>query len=65
MKITYQERIGEDGEPLAVPVLPAEASLPQIEALVTEEGAAVLSEEQHARLEYHFRQGVTPDGIAL
>ena len=36
-----------------------------IEALVTEEGAAVQSEEQHARLEYHFRQGVTPDGIAL
>ena len=65
MQITYQERLGEDGEPLAVPVLPAGASLPQIEALVTEEGAAVLSEEQHARLEYHFRQGVTPDGIAL
>ena len=65
MQITYQERIGEDGAPLAVPVLPAGASLPQIEALVTEEGAAVLSEEQHARLEYHFRQGVTPDGIAL
>ena len=65
MQITCQERIGEDGEPLAVPVLPAGASLPQIEAIVTEEGAAVLSEEQHARLEYHFRQGVTPDGIAL
>ena len=65
MKISYQERIGEDGEPLAVPVLPARVSLPQIEALVTEEGAAVLSEEQHARLEYHFRQGVTPDGVAL
>ena len=65
MRITYQERSGEDGEPLAVPVLPAGASLPQIEALVTEEGAAVLSEERHARLEYHFRQGVTPDGIAI
>ena len=65
MRITYQERSGEDGEPLTVPVLPAGASLPQIEALVTEEGAAVLSKEQHARLEYHFRQGVTPDGVAL
>ena len=54
MKITYPERIGEDGEPLAVPVLPAGASLPQIKALVTEEGAAVLSEEPHARLEYHL-----------
>ena len=65
MQINYQERIGPDGELLTVPVLPAGASLPQIEALVSEEGAAVLSEEQHARLEYHFRQGVTPDGIAL
>ena len=40
MKITYQERLGEDGEPLAVTVLSAGASLPQIETLVTEEGAA-------------------------
>jgi len=54
-----------DGAVLAVPVIADEASLPQIEALVTEEGAAVLNEEQYARLEYHFRQGVTPDGIAL
>ena len=65
MQISYQERLGEDGEPLMVPVIPAGASLPQIEALISEEGAAVLSEEQHARLEYHFRKGVTPDGIAL
>ena len=65
MQITYQEHIGPDGEPLAVPVIPVGASLPQIEAVLVEEGAAVLSEEQHARLEYHFRQGVTPDGIAL
>lgn len=65
MQITYQECIGQDGEPLAVPVLPVGASLPQIEALVTEECTAVLSEEQHARLEYHFHQGATPDGIAL
>ena len=39
MQITCQERIGEDGEPLAAPVLPAGASLPQIASLVTEEGA--------------------------
>ena len=65
MQISYQERIGKDGEPRAVPVLPAGASLHQIEAVLVEEGAAVLSEEQHARLEYHFRQGVTSDGVAL
>ena len=65
IEITYQERIGEDGRPLAVPVIPPDATLDEIEAIVAAEGAAVLSDEQAARLEYHFRQGITPDGIAL
>ena len=65
MQIIYQERIGEDGEPLAVPVIPATARADEMEAIVAAEGAAVLSDEQHARLEAHFREGVTPDGIAL
>ena len=65
MQITYQERIGPDGEPLAIPVIPANATVDEMEAIVAAEGTAVLSEEQHARLEYHFRQGVTSDGIAL
>ena len=65
MQITYQERMGPDDEPLAVPVIPPDATVDEMEAIVAAEGAAVLSEEQHARLEYHFRQGVTTDGIAL
>ena len=65
MQITYQARKGPDGEPVSVPVIPPDATVDEMEAIVAAEGAAVLSEEQHARLEYHFRQGVTTDGIAL
>ena len=64
MQIIYQERIGEDGAALAVPVIPATARADEMEAIVAAEGAAVLSDEQHARLEAHFREGVSPDGIA-
>ena len=65
MQITYQERMGPDGEPVSVPVIPPDATVEEMEAIVAAEGAAVLSEEQHARLEHHFRQGVTTDGTAL
>ena len=65
MQITYQERSGEDDAPLTVPVIPLDATVAEIEAIVAAEGSAMLSEEQHARLEYHFRQGGTPDGKAL
>ena len=65
MKITYQECIGPDGEPLAVPVIPPTATVDEIAAIVTAEGAAVMTDEQAARLEAHFSEGVTRDGIAL
>ena len=64
MKITYQERIGEDGEPVSVPVIPPDATADEIEAIVAAEGAAVLTDEQAARLEAHFSEGVTPEGVA-
>ena len=48
MKITYQERIGEDGEPVSVPVVPPDATADEIEAVVAAEGAAVLTDEQAA-----------------
>ncbi len=64
MKITYQERIGEDGEPVSVPVIPPDATADEIEAIVAAEGAAVLTDEQVARLEAHFSEGVTPEGFA-
>ena len=44
---------------------PAAATADEMEAIVAAEGAAVLSDEQHARLAAHFREGVSPDGIAL
>ena len=65
MQITYQERNGPDGEPLAVPVIPPGATADEIEAIVAEEGAAVMTDEQAARLEAHFSEGVTRDGQAL
>ena len=40
MQITYQERIGEDGEPVSVPVIPPAATVDEIEAIVAAEGVA-------------------------
>ena len=64
MKITYQERIGEDGDLLAVPVIPPGAPAEEIEAIVTAEGAAVMTDEQAAELSAHLDEGVTPAGVA-
>ncbi len=61
MQITYQESIGPDGEPLAVPVIPSDATA---EAIVAAEGAAVMTDDQAARLEAHFSEGVTSKGVA-
>ena len=64
MQITYQERIGPNGEPVSVPVIPPDATADEIEAIVAAEGAAVLTDEQAARLEAHFSEGVTREGVA-
>ena len=64
MQITYQKRIGEDGEPLVVPVIPPDATVDEIEAIVATEAAAVMTDEQAARLEKNFSEGVTRDGFA-
>ena len=65
MQITDQEHIGPTVELLVVPIIPATATADEMEAIVAVEGGAVLSEEPHARLECHFRQGGTPEGSAL
>ena len=65
MQITYQERIGPDGEPLAVPVIPPDATAEEVEAIVAAESAAVMTDEQADRLARHFSEGVSRDGIAL
>ena len=64
MQIIYQERIGEYGGLLAVPVIPPDATTDEIEAIVAAEGAAVMTDDQAARLEAHFSDGVTPEGVA-
>ena len=64
MEITYQERIGEDGEPVSVPVIPPGATADEIEAIVAAEGAAVMTDEQAAELSVHLAEGVTPEGVA-
>ncbi|MDE2807441.1 MAG: hypothetical protein OXN90_03410 [Gemmatimonadota bacterium] len=64
MKITCQEHIGEDGEPVLVPIIPPYATVDDIEAIVAAEGAAVMTDEQVAVLSAHLAEGVTPAGVA-
>ena len=64
MQIIYQERIGPDGEPMAVPVILSGATADEIEAIVSEEGAAVMTDEQASELSAHLAEGVTPEGVA-
>ncbi len=52
MKITCQERIGEAAEPETVPVIPLDATMDEIEAIVA------------AELSAHLIEGVTPEGGA-
>ena len=64
MQITYQKRIGEDGEALAVAVIPPDATADEIEEIVAADGAAVMTDEQADELSAHFAEGVTPEGVA-
>ena len=60
--IIYQQHIGPDGEPVSVPVIPPDATPEDIEAIVAEEGAAVMTDEQQAAFDKHVSEGVTRDG---
>ena len=62
--ITFQEHIGPDGEPVSVPVIPPDATPDETEAIIAEEGAAVMTDPQAAALEKHLSEGVTRDGRA-
>ena len=62
--ITYQERIGPDGQPVSVPVIPPDATPEEIEAVVAAEGQAVMTDEQQAAFEEYVSEGVTRDGRA-
>ena len=60
--LTYEERPGPDGEPMSFPVIPPDATLDEIEAIVSEEGAAIMTDEQQATFDKHMSEGVTRDG---
>ncbi|MDE0198675.1 MAG: hypothetical protein OXK78_10810 [Caldilineaceae bacterium] len=64
MQITWQEHTAEDGEPVLAPVIPPTATVDEIEVIVAIEGAGVMTDEQAARIEQHFSEGVTRDGIS-
>ena len=62
--ITYGEYIGPDGLPMTVPVIPPDATPEEIEAIVAEEGAASMTDEQAEALDARLNEGVTRDGRA-
>lgn len=62
--LTYEQRTGPDGEPISVPVVPAEATVEQIEAIISEEGAAIMTDAQQAAFDKHVGEGVARDGRA-
>ena len=60
--LSYQEHIGPDGKPVQVPVIPPDATPEEIEAIVAEEGQAVMTDEQQAAFDKYVSEGVTRDG---
>ena len=51
MQITYQERLGEDCEPLAIPVIPETAMADEIEAILAAEVAVDGTEDRGGEFE--------------
>ena len=60
--LTYEERTGPDGTPIQVPVVPADATVQQIEAIVSEEGSAIMTDAQQAAFDRYVNEGITRDG---
>ena len=60
--LTYQQRNGPDGEPMSVPVVPPDATVEEIEEIVSAEGAAIMTDEQQAAFDKHVNEGATRDG---
>ena len=60
--LSYEKRTGPDGEPVLVPVIPPNATVHEIEAIVSHEGAAVMTDEQQAAFEKSVSEGVARDG---
>ena len=60
--LTYQKRNGPDGQPVSVPVVPPDATVEEIEEIVSAEGAAIMTDEQQAAFDRYVSEGVTRDG---
>ena len=60
--LTYQECTAPSGETISVPVIPPGAPLDEIEGIVLEHGAAIMTDEQQAMFDEHMNEGVTRDG---
>ncbi len=54
----YREEKGPDGEPMKVRVMPADASIEELEAAVMEDGAVAMTDEQAAKLDARLEEGV-------
>ena len=60
--LTYEERTTPDGEIISVPVIPKDASMKEIEAIVAEDGAAIMTPQQQASFDRYISEGITRDG---
>ena len=60
----YREYEGPDGEPVKVRVMPADASIGDLEKAVIEDGAVAMTDEQAEALDARLEEGVTLDGRA-
>lgn len=60
----YREETGPDGKPMKVRVMPADATIEELEAAVMEDGAVTMTDEQAAKLNARLEEGVR-DGRAL
>ena len=60
----YREEAGPDGEPMKVRVMPADATVEELEAAVMEDDAVAMTDEQAAKLDARLEEGVR-DGRSL
>ena len=60
----YREVAGPNGEPMKVRVMPADATVEELEAAVMEDVAVAMTDEQAAKLDARLEEGVS-DGRAL
>ncbi len=62
--LTYEERTAPDGEIISVPVVPPDAKVEEIEAIISAEGAAIMTDAQQAAFDEYVGEGVARDGRA-